>query len=84
MRTIHIHEATTHLSRLVDEAAAGEPFIIAKAGRPLVRVVPLLAPEPAVRRRLGFLAGQVVVPGDFDSMGSPVIEAGFDGRPSGS
>jgi len=38
MRTVNIHEAKTHLSRLVDRAAKGEPFIIAKAGKPLVKV----------------------------------------------
>ncbi len=47
MRTVNIHEAKTHLSRLVDRAAKGEPFIIAKAGKPLVKVVPLDAPLPA-------------------------------------
>jgi prevent-host-death family protein len=41
MLTVHIHEAKTHLSRLLDRAAKGEPFIIAKAGKPLVKVVPL-------------------------------------------
>lgn len=41
METINIHEAKTHLSRLVEQAAKGEPFIIAKAGNPLVKVVPL-------------------------------------------
>ena len=44
MRTVNIHEAKTHLSRLVDRAAKGEPFVIAKAGKPLVKVVPLDAP----------------------------------------
>lgn len=81
MRTINIHEAKTHLSRLVDKAAAGEPFIIAKAGKPIVRVVPLDTPEPARRSRLGFLAGQVSVPDDFDTMGSAAIEDLFDGLP---
>lgn len=81
MRTINIHEAKTHLSRLVDKAAAGEPFIIAKAGKPIVRVVPLDTPEPARRSRLGFLAGQVSVPDDFDTMGSAAIEDLLDGLP---
>ena len=40
-RQVNMHEAKTHLSRLVDEAAAGEPFVIWKAGRPMVRVTPL-------------------------------------------
>jgi prevent-host-death family protein len=80
MRTINIHEAKTHLSRLVDQAAAGEPFIIAKAGKPIVRVVPLDTPDAAQRSRLGFLAGQIAVPDDFDTMGAETIEDLFDGR----
>ncbi len=77
MRTVNIHEAKTHLSRLVDRAASGEPFVIAKAGRPLVKVMPLDAPERGVRRRLGFLAGQADVPDDFDRMGAAEIETLF-------
>ena len=57
--TVNIHEAKTHLSRLVDQAAQGREFVIAKAGKPMVRVIPLQAP-PATRT-LGFLAGQGVV-----------------------
>jgi len=57
--TVNIHEAKTHLSRLVDQAAHGREFVIAKAGKPMVRVIPLLAP-PAVRT-LGFLVGRGVV-----------------------
>jgi prevent-host-death family protein len=78
MRTINIHQAKTHLSRLVDQAAAGEPFIIAKAGRALVRVVPLDTPEPGHRRRLGFLEGQLEVPEDFDDLGADRIRDDFD------
>jgi len=74
VRTINIHEAKTHLSRLVKQAAKGEPFIIAKAGKPLVKVVPLEAPEGAQVRRLGFLQGQIAVPDDFDRMASTEIE----------
>ena len=57
MRSINIHEAKTHLSRLVEEAAQGEGFIIAKAGKPMVRVVPLEKPPVDVSKRLGFLKG---------------------------
>jgi len=67
-RTIDIHEAKSRLSRLVDQAAKGEPFVIAKAGKPLVKVIPLDAPAPLEIRRTGFLSG-VEVPDDFDSMG---------------
>jgi prevent-host-death family protein len=68
MRTVNIHEAKTQLSRLVDQAAKGEPFMIAKAGKPLVKVIALEAPEPRQMRRRGFLAGQISVPDDFDTM----------------
>ncbi|HTG58882.1 MAG TPA: type II toxin-antitoxin system prevent-host-death family antitoxin [Terriglobia bacterium] len=79
MRTVNIHEAKTHLSRLVDEAAGGEPFIIAKAGKPLVKVTALDTPSGAQVRRLGFLAGQIAVPEDFDRMGTADIEHLFGG-----
>ena len=81
MRSVNIHEAKTHLSSLVEKAAGGEPFIIAKAGRPLVKVVPLDAVEAAKVKRIGFLAGQIVVPADFDRMGEGEIERMF-GLPS--
>jgi prevent-host-death family protein len=77
MRTVNIHEAKTHLSRLVDSAAKGEPFIIAKAGKPLVKVVPIDA--PAAPRRLGFMRGQFTVPEDFDTMYQEEIEKMFYG-----
>ena len=77
MLTVNIHEAKTHLSRLIDRAAKGEPFIIAKAGKPLVKVVPLQTSEPGRPRRLGFLAGQIEVPEDFDRMGEKEIEQLF-------
>ena len=81
MRTVNIHEAKTHLSKLVDEAAKGEPFVIAKPGRPLVKVTSLDAPAGDEIRRTGFLAGQIKVPEDFDRMGSREIEDLF-GEPS--
>lgn len=77
MRTVNIHDAKTQLSRLVDQAAKGEPFIIAKAGKPMVKVIPLGAPEVAERKRIGFLAGQIRVPDDFDRMGAAEIEQLF-------
>ncbi len=79
MRTVNIHEAKTHLSRLVEEAASGEPFIIAKAGRPMVTVMALDAPTPREVRRIGFLAGRIQVPDDFDRVGAADIEALFCG-----
>ena len=77
MQTINIHEAKTHLSRLVEQAAGGESFIIAKAGKPLVKVTRLEAPSGTQIQRLGFMAGQIAVPDDFDRMGSEVIEQLF-------
>ncbi len=77
MRTVNIHEAKTHLSRLVDAAAKGEPFIIARAGKPLVKVVPLDA--PAAPKRFDFMAGQFTVPDDFDTMFQDEIEKMFYG-----
>ncbi|MFO1386713.1 MAG: type II toxin-antitoxin system prevent-host-death family antitoxin [Chitinivorax sp.] len=79
MQTVNIHEAKTHLSRLVEQAAHGEPFVIAKAGKPLVKVMPLDAPASGQVRRLGFLAGEISVPHDFDRMGSETIEQLFGG-----
>lgn len=77
MQTINIHEAKTHLSRLVDQAAKGESFVIAKAGKPLVKVVPLNTPDTAQAKRLGFLEGHICVPDDFDRMGQGEIEQLF-------
>jgi prevent-host-death family protein len=77
MRTINLHDAKTHLSRLVDQAAAGEAFIIAKAGRPLVQVIPLDAP-PKPTSRLGFLPDSSV-PEDFDQLAAAEIQALFEG-----
>ena len=67
MVTVNIRDAKTQLSKLVDRAAKGEPFVIAKAGKPLVKVSALNA--PAAPQRLGFLAGEIEVPEDFDRMG---------------
>ncbi|HEY5072203.1 MAG TPA: type II toxin-antitoxin system prevent-host-death family antitoxin [Caulobacteraceae bacterium] len=77
MRTINIHEAKTGLSRLVDQAAKGEPFVIAKAGKPMVKVMALGAPESARMKRRGFMAGEIEVPDDFDAMGGSQIERLF-------
>lgn len=75
MVTVNIHEAKTQLSKLVDQAVKGEAFVIAKAGKPLVKVAALAA--PVAPRRLGFLAGEIAVPEDFDRMGEAEIAALF-------
>ena len=78
MRVVNMHEAKTQLSKLVQAAVDGEPFIIARSGKPLVKVVSLEAPA-TVPRRTGFLPG-IAVPPDFDRMGATEIEAIFGGR----
>ncbi len=75
MITVNIHEAKTQLSKLVDQAVKGESFVIAKAGKPLVKVTALDA--PAVPQRLGFMVGEIAVPDDFDRMGENEIAALF-------
>ena len=80
MKSVNIHEAKTHLSRLIEGAVLGESFVIAKAGKPLVKVTPLGDP-PGPIERLGFLAGEVRTPDDFDRMGAVEIEELFEGRP---
>ena len=78
MRTINIHEAKTHLSRLVDEVSAGEELIIAKAGKPLARLVPIKLARPA--RKPGFLKGKIRIANDFDiALPSELIDA-FEGK----
>ena len=77
MRAYNIHDAKTHLSKLVEAAAAGEPFIIAKAGKPMVIVSPIAPAEAKKPQRLGFLAGQISVPDDFDDMFTDEIEEMF-------
>ncbi|MGC2109635.1 MAG: type II toxin-antitoxin system prevent-host-death family antitoxin [Candidatus Korobacteraceae bacterium] len=80
MKTINIHQAKTQLSKLVEEASKGEPFIIAKAGKPVVKVTALSAPTGAQLRRLGFMAGQIAVPDDFDRMNRREIARIFAGE----
>ncbi|HEY4293972.1 type II toxin-antitoxin system prevent-host-death family antitoxin [Luteibacter sp.] len=79
---VNIHEAKTHLSRLVEKAAHGESVVIAKAGKPMVRIVSIDTPTPARKKRIGFLAGQVVVPSvqAFNALGSEEIADMFGGE----
>ena len=81
LKIVNIHEAKTHLSRLVEEAAKGESFVIAKAGKPMVKVIRLDEGEPdKPKRRLGFMEGQFEVPEDFDTMFQKEIEEMFYGE----
>ena len=64
MHTVTLHDAETQLAQLVEQAARGEAFIISKAGRPMVKVIPFDTTIDHVQR-LGFMAGQISVPEDF-------------------
>lgn len=77
MATVNIHEAKTHLSRLIDQAVKGESFVIAKAGKPVVRVSALDAPTRT--KRVGFMAGQIKVPDNFDRLAEGEIAQLFGG-----
>ncbi|MFN7085203.1 MAG: type II toxin-antitoxin system Phd/YefM family antitoxin [Burkholderiales bacterium] len=77
MYTVNIHEAKTHLSRLVEEVAAGREVIIAKAGKPMARLVPLEAAPK--KHHLGLFKGQLNVPDDFDAPLSEDVLAPFEG-----
>ena len=78
MTTVNIHDAKTHFSRLVERAGAGDEIVIAKAGRPVARLVGL--PHRHAPRRLGLMAGQFNVPDDFDTMGAAEIQTLFGGE----
>jgi prevent-host-death family protein len=80
MRTINMHEAKTHLSRLVDEAEQGDSFIIAKAGKPKVIVMRIDAPPKKGKRRLGFMKGLYTVPNDIKTPFAQQIEEMFSGE----
>jgi prevent-host-death family protein len=79
VKMVNIHEAKTRLSKLVEDASNGESFVIAKSGKPLVRVTALNTPLGAQVRRVGFMSGQISVPDDFDRMGRQEIERIFNG-----
>jgi prevent-host-death family protein len=82
MRTVNIHEAKTHLSRLIDAAAKGETIIIARAGKPVVRLTSIDTVPARPPQRLGFLAGRFPVPDDFDRMDTDGIAELFSGDPA--
>jgi len=77
MQQYNIHNAKTHLSALVEKAAKGEAFIIAKSGKPMVQVLPLNDKIPALQR-VGFLKGKIKVPKDFNRMGQDEIIEVFE------
>jgi prevent-host-death family protein len=77
METVNIHDAKTRLFRLLEGVRRGEPFVIAKAGRPIAKVISIESTASAHERRLGFLVGEIEVPDDFDRMGSDEIAEVF-------
>ena len=81
METINIDGAKIDLSSLVERAAKGEAFVIAKAGKPMVKAVPLDNVQPHPVRRIGFMEGAFTTPDDFDRMGEDEIAEMFAGRP---
>ena len=79
MTQVTIHDAKTHLSDLVERAAKGEYFVIAKSGKPMVKVIPYNQPT-APPSRVGFMQGEITVPDDFDEMGNEEIIISFEGN----
>lgn len=77
MQIVNIHEAKTHLSKLTEAVAQGEPFVIAKAGKPVAQVLPYDKPQKDAKR-IGFLP-DLDVPDHFDSLASDEIQALFGG-----
>lgn len=77
-KPVNIYEAKTHFSKLVDRAAAGHEVIIAKAGRPVARLVPYR--ESVARRVPGFLKGKIWIAPDFDAPLPEDILAAFEGE----
>ncbi len=80
MQIVNVSAAKTHFSRLVDQAAAGEEIIIAKAGKPVAKLVPLTSHCGRPKRRLGVLAGVAVIPPNFDAPLSGSVIDSFEGR----
>lgn len=78
MKTVNMHDAKTHLSRLVEEAVQGKPFRIARNGTPLVEVKVITAQAADPRGRIGFMDGAFDIPDDFDQIGSTEIREMFE------
>ena len=77
-KSFNLYEAKTSLSKLVERAAAGEEIIIAKAGRPMARLVPFARRQ--VPRRPGLLKGEIAIGADFDAPLPEDMQAAFDGK----
>lgn len=81
MKTYNIHETKTHLSRILESVASGESFVIAKAGKPVANLTPIVKKHP---RRIGFMKGMGEVPDDFNTMFAEEIADMFEGKYDGS
>jgi prevent-host-death family protein len=77
MAKVNIHDAKTHLSRYVEEAAKGKEIVIAKAGKPVARIAPLA--KEKIARKLGLLDGRARIPDDFNAPLPDEVLAGFLG-----
>ena len=77
MKTVNVHEAKTHFSRLLDRAQTGQEFVIAKAGKPVARLGPLV--RQGRKRRLGLLDGKFKVPDDFNKPLPDEVIVAFEG-----
>jgi len=81
MEVVNIHEAKIDLSWLIDRLASSGGFIIAKAGRPIAKVMPLRAPDTGKAKRLGFMVEQLRATADFDRMNENEVESLFGLKP---
>lgn len=77
--TVNIHEAKTHFSKLVEAAMEGEEIIIAKAGKPAARLVPLKSHRPGIR--FGLMKGEIGIADDFDAPLPEDLQRAFEGEP---
>ena len=80
MTQVNVHEAKTHFSKLLDRVAKGEEIVVARAGKPVAKLIPMEDPAEIAKRRIGFMAGKITVPKDFDTMFQEEIEKEFYGE----
>ena len=78
MHKVNIHEAKTHLSRLVEEVSKGQEILIAKSGKPMAKLSGIKVPKP--KRKPGFLKGKIKIAGDFDAPLPDGLLDAFEGK----